>query len=282
MLANALTILSFITALSGTQDPVAGGSAFDSLQGFRTVLVSQINAVLGTENLPSGMGLPVEPGVYVTLSPQRTVIFDNVAATIKGGRYADPTVAAECQSGCPRVIFDAFHFSWHSLVEEAAAIGIDVPSRVLFAADRTLAAKVLVQTAYAAAETRPGPVPNLYLLMNGGQAGVRARPFSLVPPRGLRIRAGQRVLGLTIKVEAGARYRISAADPRFGRTLVADATTLGATLADLKKHYPGKETIIIVPGDSATVGDIVQLMLGAQEFFPRVVLSGGQRVTIGG
>jgi hypothetical protein len=261
--------------------PPAPESGYEQLQGFQTVLVNQINKVLGTEKLPSAMGLPVEPGLYVTITPQRTVIFDKVGATIKDGRYADPTVAAECQAKCARSIFDAFFFNWRALAEESASLGIDVPSRVLFAADAQLPAKLLIETAYAAAETRPGMVPSLHLLLNGGMAGVRARPFSLVPPRGLQVGTGQRILGLTVKVEAGGRYRITAADPGFRRALDVDASTLKPTLVDLKKNYPSKMTVIIEAGDTATIADLVGLMVAAQEQFPRVVLSGGQVVRVG-
>jgi hypothetical protein len=254
----------------------------EALPGFTTVLVKQINAVVGSENLPAAMGAPVPPGLYVTLAPTRTVIFDEVAGTIADGRYTDAAVAAESASGCPRVIFDAFHFRWSALVSEAAALGLDVPATVVFAAHRDLSAAVLVQTAYAAAETRPGPVPALALVLNGGSAGVRARPFLLLPPRGLTVSSGQRVLGLTVTAEAGGRYTITAADPRFGRTLQADATALEPVLADLKKHYPSKETIIVQPSGGATVEDVVRLMVAAQEHFPRVVLSGGQRVRVAG
>ncbi len=279
MFGKALLLSLLTTFAPPASQPLGGGH--EQLQGFGTVLVNQINAAFGTENLPPGMGLPVEPGLYVTIAPQRALIFDKVAATISGGQFVDQTVAAECVSKCPRSIFDAFHNNWRDLAQEGAALGLDVPSRVLFAADKSVSGKVLVQTAYAAAETRPGTLPNLYMVLNGGQAGVRARRFHLLPPRGLAVPPGQRVLGLTIKVEAGARYTITAADPRFQRTLQANAGTLGATLADIKKNYPGKETIIIVPGDSATVGDMVGLMVAAQAHFTRVVFSGGQRVVVG-
>jgi hypothetical protein len=124
-------------------------------------------------------------------------------------------------------------------------------------------------------------VPNLSLVVNGGQAGVRTRPFALLPPGGLRMAPGQRALGLTVEVQGGARYRVSAADPGFARTLDADGATIGATLADIKKHHPGKQTIVIQVGDTATVGDVVALMALAQGTFPRVVLAAGQRISIG-
>jgi hypothetical protein len=278
MLAKLITALSLL-AFGPAAQPA---SSYENLQGFSTVLVNQINQVVGTERLPSAMGLPLEPGVYVTISPERAVIFDKVAATIQGGRYADQTIAAECASGCARSIYDAFFFNWRALVEEAAAINNDVPSRVLFGVDGEIPARLLVETAYAAAETRPGTVPNMYLLLNSGQAGVRARPFFLVPPKGLSINVTQRVLGLTVKVEAGGRYTITAADPRFARTITADSKSIKAKMVDIKKRYPGKETLVLLAGDTATVNDFVGLMVAVQEQFPRVVFSNGAHVRVSG
>lgn len=279
ILVSMLAAITQWVGPAGAPDPEPQiEQGYEQLQGFQTVLVNQINKVLGTEKLPSAMGLPVEPGLYVSITPQRTLIFDKVGATIKDGHYADPTVAAECKAKCARSIFDAFYYHWRSLTEEATSLGIDIPSRVLFAVDAQLPGKLLIETAYAAAETRPGRLPTLYLLLNGGQAGVRARPFSLVPPQGLRVPASQRILGLTIKVEAGGRYRITAADPAFRRALDVNVTTLKPTLIDIKKNYPGKQTIIVEAGDTATVADLIGLIVAAQEQFPRVVLSGGQVV----
>jgi hypothetical protein len=280
MLGPSFALLACLLS-APPEPPAPSRDGFDTLQGFTTVLVSQINAVMGSENLPTGTGSPVEPGLYVTITPERALIFDKVAATIQGGRYADATVAAECKSGCPRVVFDAFHHAWRGLAEESAALAVDLPARVLFAAHRDLPAITLLQTAYAAAETRPRPVPNLYLLLHGGGAGVRARPVFLLPPGGLAVPAGQRILGLRVRLEGGGRYTITAADPRFGRTVSVDAAGLGPALVDIKRNYPGKEALILEPGEGASVGDLAQVMVVAQEQFARIVLGGGQKIRIG-
>ena len=80
---------------------------------------------------------------------------------------------------------------------------------------------------------------------------------------------------------AGGRYTVTAADPRFGRQLVAtDPTHLLAMLRDIKKRYPGKETLILQPEQNATVRELVEIIASVREEFPRIVLSGGQRVVV--
>ena len=51
-------------------DLIRAQVAPEILQGFDTILLTQINAIFGSENLPLASGGPVEPGIYVTVSPQ--------------------------------------------------------------------------------------------------------------------------------------------------------------------------------------------------------------------
>ena len=298
MLKAALIALNLFTAdPAALQSPVIQGSSFEELKGFKTVVLSQINASLGSENLPLAIGLPVEPGVYVTVTPERTLIFDRVVATVKNSQYVDDSAGAydagkfgddrigkECASGCSRSIFDAFYFSWLSLTQESQAIGTDVPNRVLFAVHSQLPAALLVNTAYGASESRPLQPPSLHLLLNGGAAaGLRSRPFYLLPPRGILVPPGQRILALTVKFKDDGTFVVSAADPRFGRTLkYSSPQELVAALSDVhRRKYPGKEVLILDVAESGTVEDVVNLMVAVQEMFPKVVLSNGQRVRIG-
>jgi len=280
-------VLSFVN-----QPAPAGG--FESLQGFNTAVISQINRVVGSENLPLAMGLPVEPGVYVAVSPERITIFDRNVATVANGAVKDPMagefesgkfakgVGNECRSGCSRPVYDGFHDTWRRLVRESRTIGSDIPSRVLIGANASLPARLLVDTAYAATESRPTLPPSLFLLLNGGQAGLRARPFVILPPDGLLLSPGQRALGLTIKLEANGSFVVTAADPRFGRTLTySSQQELGLALRDIKKRYPSKETMIVDVREAGTVDDVVQLMVLAQDHFPNVVLTTGQPVRVG-
>lgn len=265
------------------QDPVSvPAQGFENLSGFTTVVVNQVNNAMGSERLPSAGGLPIEPGLYVTLSLKEGYIFDRPFITYSNGALQGSTFAKECRSGCSKTAFDAFHFTWRRLAGESGVMGIGMPSRVLLAADATLPATTLLDAAYAASETRPQQVPSLHLLVNGGKASMRARPFFLVPPKGMRVPPGQRILGLKVEFLGNQKYRITAADPRFGRTLEAEGQKqLKAMLRDIKKRYPNKESIILRPGPSTTVGDLVQVMLTAQKSFPRPVLSAGQRVLVG-
>ncbi len=275
----------------------AGTDGFEQLQGFNTVVLNQVNEVFGSEHLPAMAGLPVEPGMYVTISDTRTFIFDRLAATISDNRYVDPDVDAykatrqkkegdrtglECRSGCSRTVFDAFYAQWRKLVQEGDAIGLDVPVRVLFAIDGQLPARLLIETAYAASESRPLSPPRLSMLVNAGAAGLRARPFSILPPSGLIVDPGQRILGLRAKFSESGKLVVTAADPRFGRTLeVATPEELRRVLKDIKRRYPAKETLIIDVNSATTVNDVAGVINASQEYFPRIILTDGRRVRVG-
>lgn len=290
MLSSLILSLALLVGPPGTD-------GFEQLQGFNTVVLNQVNEVFGSERLPSMSGLPVEPGMYVTIGKNRTFIFDDLAATISDNRYVDPDAEAykatrqkkegditglECRSGCSRTIFDAFYGQWRRLVQEGDAIGLDVPLRVLLAIDGELPARLLVETAYASSESRPIQPPRLYMLVNGGAAGLRARPFAILPPRGLIVDPGQRVLGLRAKFSESGKLVVTAADPRFGRTLeVSTPEELRRILKDIKRRYPAKETLIIDVNASTTVNDVAGVINASQEYFPRIVLTDGRRVRVG-
>jgi hypothetical protein len=279
MLAKLLALT--LLAPSAPQEPSEGpAKSFEELEGFKTVLLSHINAVLGSEHLPSAMGLPVEPGVFVTLTMERVQVFDRNIGTLQAGRLADGTVAAACKSGCAAVFFNAFSQAWEKLSFEAAGLALEVPTRVLLAAHADLPARTLVEVAYAAAETRPVQPPFIYFLLNSGRAGLRAQQVFLVPPEGLTLARHLATLGLTVRV-AGGSYAVTAADPRFGRQVAAnDLAHLIAVLKDIKKRYPGKETIILQPEQNATVRELVEIISSVRDDFPAIVISGGQRVVV--
>ncbi len=273
--------MSLATATAASS---AAPEGFEELEGFDAIVLNQVNEVLGVDRLPAGMGLPVEPGVYAVITQDRLTIFDKAVAGIEGGRQfvgADQ-VASESESGCPLSVFDAFYLVWSRVVDEARVSALDIPTRVLLAADAALPAKLLVQTAYAAAETRPMTTPNLYMLVNGGRAGLRARPFFLLPPKGLLLPSGQRPLGLRVTMKGGDRFSVSAASPKFGRVVeAASGAELLNILQDVKKRNPGKEVLIIDVSEGGTVGDLLKVITLAQEEFSRVVFALGQNVVIG-
>ena len=260
-----------------TSTDIAGGT-FERLQGFSTVVINHVNDNLGTENLPNAVGVPVEPGVFVTMRMDRLQIFDRDVQTLNQGSLTDGTIAAECKSGCPAALFDAFQESWLELAIEATAHTVEIPTRVLFATHENIPARTLVAAAYAAAETRPVSAPALSLLVNSSRGGLRAQPFFLVPPRGLELRQGSAALGLTVRMD-GTGFRVQATDPRYAREHRAkNLQQLANHLRNIKKQYPGKETVIVVPGGDVTVGELMRMFAVAQSMFPRLVLSGGQDV----
>src|SRR5690606_22529835 len=66
-------------------DLIRAQVAPEILQGFDTILLTQINAIFGSENLPVANGGPVEPGIYVTVSPQQLLIFDAKVGDLQDG-----------------------------------------------------------------------------------------------------------------------------------------------------------------------------------------------------
>ena len=244
------------------------------LQGFDTVLLTQINAIFGSENLPSANGSPVEPGIYVTASNQQLLIFDEKVLDLQDGSVAQGPASRECKSGCQTSLWSPFRKVWLRSLEEAQTYTLELPLRVLIAGEASLPAKTLVEIAYAAAETRPGTPPSFFLLVNGGNAGLRARPFYLLPPGGLRVAPGDNVLGLRVTLGAGESYLINAAHPRFSPPIEgAGWAELAKQLAGVKKRYPNKGALIIDVGEDATLGDVVMVMIAAQKHFPTVVLT---------
>lgn len=256
---------------------------YEVLDGFQGVVVNQINKVFGTERLPAAAGFPVEPGVYVTIGANQMTIFDSVAATLAGGSPTDKTAAAECKSGCSAVFYDAFRRAWLSLENEALAVESEVPVRVLFGADASIPARSFIEAAYASAEARPGLPPNLYILLNGGPAGLRARNFYLVPPEGLRVSPSRSPLGLTVDVMGGGRFEVRAADARkLSNTTANGADALQKLFTQLDRRFPSKDVLIVRPGPNALVSDLVQVMAMASDSFPEVVFALDASVRVGG
>ena len=254
----------------------------ETLQGFDTVLLTQINALFGSENLPLANGSSVQPGIYITISPKQLLIFDEKIMDLQGGSVPDSPASRECKSGCKASLWSPFRKIWLRALEEASTYTLEVPGRVLFAAEASVPAKTLVELAYAAAETRPGAPPSFDLLVNGSNAGLRARPFHVLPPGGMRVSPGDNSLGLRVTLGAGEAFKIDAAHPRFAPTIEGVGfKELATQLVGVKKRYPNKTIVIIEVGDDATVNDVVYAMVAAQKQFPNVVLTDGLPVKWG-
>jgi hypothetical protein len=264
--------------VSTTGTPGSGRASFERLQGFTTVVSNHVNAAMGSEQLPTASGGGVEAGMLVTITPEAVQIFDRTVAALSQGSAADPTIAAECVSGCPAVFYDAFGRGWLETAVESSTFAVEIPTRVLMAVHGDVPAATLLQVAYAAAETRPVQLPQLALLVNNARGSLRALGFFLVPPRGLQLRQGAAALGLTVEVAPG-QYRVTARDPRYARS--HELTALGplkALARELKKRYPSKETVILVPRAGVTTRELVDAAAAVQDSFPRVVLSAGHDV----
>jgi hypothetical protein len=250
------------------------------MRGFSTVVINHVNDVLGTENLPSAIGVPIEPGVLVTITPDRMQIFDHDVTALQGGRLADSTRAAECRSGCPAVFYDIFQHVWVEHAVEASTFGVRIPTRIVFAAHHDTPAETIVHAAYAASETRPVAPPAIGVLVNDGRAGLRVQPFFLLPPTGLEMRPGSAALGLTVRVRP-AEYVVTAADSRYAKQdRVGDLKRLEQLARELKRRYPGKEVVILEPSGGVTLSELMRVVGALDATFPRVVLSLGQPVIV--
>lgn len=280
--AAALGLIGWLGARAWAQpsQTTTTSADFERQQGFVTVVVNHVNDVLGTDLIPVANGGGVELGVLVTVTMDQVQIYDHSAAALSQGRMSDPTVAAECVSGCPAVLYDAFQRTWLEAAVESTTFAVDIPPRVVLAVHHDLPAQTLLQVAYAAAETRPVQPPQLSLLVNNTRGSLRAKDFFLLPPGGLELRQGSAALGLTVEVGAQG-YQVSAADRRYARNdRAASPAALGALVKQIKKRYPSKETVILVPGEGVKVSELMTAVAAVQESFPRIVLSAGQPVRL--
>lgn len=282
---HTLTLTLIATLLLGPSlDPVlerARAQEVTVIAGLDTVILTQINATFGSEKLPLGNGAAVEAGMYVVVSPQNLTIYDQPLTELQGGALPESPASRECKSGCSQLLWTGFRNAWLQLDEESAYFGVEVPGRVMIGAEASVPASTVVEVAYAAAETRPGALPTLSLLINGGNAGLRTRPFYLLPPGGLRVSPGDNVLALRVSLGANEGFSITAAHPRFAPEVSGTGwKQLAAELSKIKKSWPNKGVIIVDVGD-ASVGDVVNAMLAAQKHFDEFVLSDGAKVRWG-
>ena len=278
-----MSLLSTLSLMIALASPTAAGPSADPIErlsGFATVVINHINRTIGTENLPAANGAVVQPGMFVTISPQALIIFDREAVKLQQGRVPTSEPAPQCSGACPQAFYDAFQHEWLSVAVEGAALANELPSRVHFAIDSRLPVSTLLQAAYAAAASRPIQPPELGLLVNSARGGLRSRPFFLVPPGGLELPQGSAALGLTVRIRQGGLV-VEASDPSLAtsRRLETPAA-LQSFLARVKKSHPGKEAIVIVPEIDLSVSELMQVIDAVRDEFPRIVLSQGQDIII--
>lgn len=273
--------LALVTLLAPADSaPSSARLSLDRITNFSNVVVNHVNASIGTESLPQGSGLAVEGGVFVTIGSNKLQVFDRDAAVLQNGLVTDGTIAQECRSGCPAVLFDAFQYEWLKMAVESSYLDIDISTRVVFAAAADVPAQTLLMSAYAAAETRPGAVPTLSILVNMAGRGLRAQPVFLLPPEGLTLQQGSAALGLTIEFDAET-FVVSGSDATLGRGKRGNSLTdVRRILATVKKRHPGKDAIILVPRAGVSVGQLMSLVQVIRTSYPRIVLSLGQDVVI--
>lgn len=251
----------------------------EQLPGFDALLINQLNATIGTENLPAALGYPLEPGMFATLGLDGFQIYDDEPIALQAGRLGDRTLAPNCRSGCSKAFFDAFQLRWLAAAVESVGVTVEIPTRVLFAAHAQLPALTLIDAAYAAGETRPVQPPEFALLLNSAQRGIRSQRFFLVPPDGLVL--GQvAALGLRVAFDEQG-FVVSGNDPGLaGARRVPDSQGLLAMLRWVRKRHPGKVALVLEPSETTTVADLVAVMTAARtEDFTEFVLQGRPEMT---
>ena len=254
----------------------------ETLQGFDSLLLTQINVLFGSENLPIANGTAPEPGMYLTLTSDQVLVFDQKIIDLQDSVVPPGPASRECKSGCKASLWSPLRRFWLQALEESQTYSLSMPSRVLFGAEASVEARTLIEVAYAAAETRPAQPPSMHLLVNGNNSGLRARPFYLLPPGGLRVSPGENALALRVTLSAGETWRLSAAHPRFSPSVEGMGwQELAKQLLVIKKKYPNKGAIVIDVGDDVTVGDVVNAMIASQKPFPVAVLTAGGPVKWG-
>lgn len=279
-LLGTLTVGAPSAPAAPSADDGAPIQAFERLPGFSAVVLSHVTAIMGLDVLPAANGFPLEPGLFVTLTLDRVQAADRDVIPLRDGRIVDTVAAAECGALCPASIFDGFQAEWLALAIESTQRTVEIPGNVVLAAHGRLPVSTLLATAYAAATSRPLRPPNFALVLASPGRGLRGQPFFVLPPRGLRLDQGAAALGLQVRFGRNA-FSITAEDPQFNRDLRArDTAGLRALLREVKKRYPGKQAIILVPDETVTVADLVQVMVAVRAEFPRIVLSAGQDVEL--
>lgn len=237
---------------------------------FGVVIDRHVAQSLGRGVLPVGQGTTLVPGLFVTLGRDRVDIFDRPAfspAAASGEAGAGP-----CASRCPAEFFAAFQQAWLRLAGESATLGSEIPTTVHFAVDRSAAARTFLSVAYAAAESRPVVPPNLSLVVEVPGRGLQGQPFFLVPPTGLGVQRGAAILGLLVFVD-GDGFELRSLDTTVAPTRVASLDEVRAHLVRLKKIHPGKNAVILVPGEGATVDLVAATIAVARPSFERIVLA---------
>ncbi len=291
-LMRALTALAGVSlpglALAGPPAAPAAPAAerpasvqsFERLPGFAAVVMSHIAASIGLDVLPAASGFTLEAGVFVTLGLDRVQVFDRDVAPLQDGRTTDTHGAPQCAQLCPSSLFDAFQAEWLALAIESSERVVEIPNNVVIAAHGQLPAETLLAAAYAAASARPLRPPSLALVLGSSGRGLQGQPFMLLPPQGLELGQGSAALGLQLHFTRG-RYLLRAEDPGVVRAVRTESlAALRAALREIKKRHPGKQAIIVTPGDGVNVGDLVEVMVAVRADFPRIVLSAGQDVIL--
>lgn len=266
--------LSLNLALAPGALRVATTPGIETLAGFPELLSRELSRAFEGKKLVNGTGYPVEPGYYVTMTPNKLQVLDRSSLSLRAGRPAKPRVAPDCRSHCDVALWTLFSGLWAESQRLDARARYVHPRRVLWASSGELDSRSFLGAAYAALETWPqSTLPAMYLLFDAGPGGVRSRQFRLMPPGGVTTASQSAALEFRIRVYPEQRYEFAAQSPqfRFGGTKTG-ADALQAGLTEVKRRHPGKRAVVIEPMDGTTMSDLAAAMDATLELFPEAIL----------
>lgn len=267
-------LLSLSLALAPDAFRVATTPGIETLAGFPELLSRELARAFDGSKLVNGTGYPVEPGYYVTMTPDKLGVLDRTSLQLQDGRPKKAQIASQCRSHCDTALWNLFSGLWSESQKLDARARYVHPRRVLWASAETLDVQSFLGAAYAALETWPqSSLPAMYLLFDAGPGGVRSRQFRLMPPGGVTTASQSAALEFRIRVYPEQRYEFAAQSSqfRFGGTK-SGASALQAGLTEVKRRYPGKRAVVIEPMAGTKMSDLAVAMDATLELFPEAIL----------
>lgn len=266
--------LALTLSVAPVQFQVATTPGIETLAGFPELLARELARAFDNTKMVHGTGYPVEPGYYVTMTPDRIQVLDRSSLELRGGRPVKPKIAGQCRSGCDTALWNLFSGLWRDSQAQDARARFVHPRRVLWAVSGDLDAQSFLGSAYAALETWPqSSLPAMYLLFDAGPGGVRSRQFRLMPPGGVTTASQNAALEFRVQVHPQGKYEFTAQSPQFGFSGVRQgADALQAGLVNVKRRYPGKRVVVIEPMSGTSMSDIALAMDATLELFPEAIL----------
>jgi len=222
---------------------------------------------------------PIEPSVYLTLLPDRVLVWDDEVLPLARGVPA-PAELASCPPLCLPHLRDALSRALFAEAARVRAAGARTPPRILLLADSRLPYRTFLAAAYSAAHASVGGPPDLRLAVRTGSGGSKLGQigFFLAPTHSVRVAENADPLLLQIAIE-DSRYVVRARRSwlpaaESARTPSAVATLIG----ELKARDTTKTVVFVSAAGAAPLGRVLELVAPVRALFPGITLGGLPRI----